>query len=92
MSEQFENAVHELKDIPVVYDIRSYGLLAAVEIRKDGVKPGALGAEAQKRMFWNGLHIKFTGDSGIIAPAFVMEDEQFFDLIEKFGKTLKELA
>ena len=92
LSGQFQDAVHGMKDIAVVHDIRSYGLLAAVELRKAGVKPGALGAEAQKRMFWNGLHIKFTGDSGIIAPAFVMEEEQFFELVEKFGNTLKELA
>ncbi len=92
MSAMFQDAVHELKDIPVVHDIRSYGLLAAVEIRKDGVNPGALGTEAQKRMFWNGLHIKFTGDSGIIAPAFVMGETEIDELVGKFRKTLEELV
>jgi beta-alanine--pyruvate transaminase len=92
LSGMFQDAVHELKDIPIVKDIRSYGLLAAVEIGKDGVNSGALGGEAQKRMFWNGLHIKFTGDAGIIAPAFVMSESDIDDLVGKFRRTLEELV
>lgn len=92
MSEMFQNAVHEMKDISIVSDIRSDGLLAAVDIRKDGVNPGALGGEAQKRMFWDGLHIKFTGDTGIIAPAFVMDENDIDELIGKFRKTLEGLV
>ena len=92
LSGMFQDAVHELKDIPIVKDIRSYGLLAAIEIGKDGVNPGALGGEAQKRMFWNGLHIKFTGDAGIIAPAFVMTENDIDELVGKFRSTLEELV
>ncbi len=92
MSEMFQNAVHEMKDIGIVHDIRSYGLIAAIETGKDGVAPGALGGEAQKRMFWNGLHVKFTGDTGIIAPAFVMDENDIDELIGKFRKTLESLV
>ena len=92
LSSMFQDAVHQLKDISIVKDIRSYGLLAAVEIGKDGANPGALGSEAQKRMFWNGLHIKFTGDAGIIAPAFVMGETDIDELVGKFRSTLEELV
>ncbi len=91
LSTMFQDAVHKLKDIPIVKDIRSHGLLAGVDISKDGVKPGALGGEAQKRMFWNGLHIKFTGDAGILAPAFVMSETDIDEMVGKFRKTLEEL-
>ncbi len=92
LAEAFQNIVHELADIPIVHDIRSHGLLAAVEIRKDGVNPGALGTEAQKRMFWNGLHVKFTGDSGIVAPPFVMNENDIDELAGVFRRTLEELV
>ncbi len=92
LSNMFQNAVHRLKDIPIVFDIRSCGLMAAVEIRKDGIAAGALGTEGQKRMFWNGLHIKFTGDSGIIAPPFVMDENDVDELVGLFRKTLLELC
>ena len=48
------------------------------------------GNELQKRMFWNGLHIKWTGDTAIIAPPFVAEKAQIDGLIEKTRKTLAE--
>jgi hypothetical protein len=27
----------------------------------------------QKRLFWNGLHIKWTGDAGMFVPPFITE-------------------
>ncbi|MEM7302072.1 MAG: aminotransferase class III-fold pyridoxal phosphate-dependent enzyme [Pseudomonadota bacterium] len=89
--DDFQDKVMELKDLDIVYDVRTCGLMSAVEIRKDGVAPGALGTEAQKKMFWNGLHIKFTGDNGIIAPAFVYTTDDVVELVDAFRKTLLEL-
>jgi beta-alanine--pyruvate transaminase len=42
-------------------------------------------------MFWNGLHVKWTGDNGIIAPAFVAERKHIDEIIDKFRKTLDQM-
>ncbi len=68
----FQEAVFDLQDIPVVADIRGYGLLAGIEIAADGV-PGVRGYDVTKRLFARGMHIKFTGDSGIVSPPLVAE-------------------
>ena len=68
----FQEAVFDLRDIPVVADIRGYGLLAGVELAPDGV-PGVRGYDVTKRLFAAGMHIKFTGDSGIVSPPLVAE-------------------
>ena len=38
--------------------------------QEDG-KPGVRGYDAQRKIFANGGHVKFTGDCGIIAPALI---------------------
>ena len=83
----FLDAVWSLADHPLVYDIRGQGLLAGIEIHNDGV-PGRRGQQLQKDMFANGLHIKFTGDTGIIAPQFIVENSHIDEIVGKFRATL----
>jgi beta-alanine--pyruvate transaminase len=59
-----------LQDLPVVSDVRGYGLLAGVEV-KPGKAPGVRGSELQAKLFDRGLHLKTTGDVAIVAPAFI---------------------
>jgi beta-alanine--pyruvate transaminase len=87
MSGYFLDAVWSLKDHPLVKDLRGYGMMAGVELHHDGVG-GRRGTQMQKDMFWNGLHVKFTGDNGILAPAFVAERSHIDEIIDKFRKTL----
>ncbi len=85
LSPYFLDAVYSLKGIPAVTDIRGYGMLAGIDLAMDG-KPGARGYDATKRLFAAGLHIKFTGDSGIVAPPFVAEKshiDQMIDILRK---------
>jgi beta-alanine--pyruvate transaminase len=90
LSGYFGEALHSLKDLECLKDIRSYGLLGAVEVKPQG-GPGALGTQLQKDLFWSGLHVKFTGDSGIIAPPFVAEEKHIDEMIDKLRKTLSKI-
>ncbi len=85
----FEDAVHSLADHGLIADIRVYGLLAGIEVHAD-TAPGVRGARLQKAMFWNGMHIKFTGDSAIMAPAFVSERAHIDEMIDVFRRTLDQ--
>ncbi len=71
----------------MVKDLRGYGMMAGVEVHHDGV-PGRRGTQMQKDLFWNGLHVKFTGDTAILAPAFVAERNHIDEIIDKLRKTL----
>ena len=85
MSPYFLDAVYSLKGIPAVTDIRGFGMLAGIDLAMDG-RPGARGYDATKLLFAAGLHIKFTGDSGIVAPPFVAEKshiDQMIDILRK---------
>ena len=91
MEQYFLDAVWSLKDHEIVKDLRGIGMMAGVEVHHDGV-PGRRGQQMQKDMFWNGLHVKFTGDNAILAPAFVAERSHIDEIVEKFRKTLDQFV
>ena len=80
MSPYFLDAMFSLSDIPVVTDIRGFGMMAGIDLAPIAGKPGARGMQAQKDLFNAGLHIKFTGDSGIPAPALVTEKQHIDEM------------
>ena len=89
MSDYFLDAIWSLKDHPLVVDLRGIGMMAGVEVESDGV-PGRRGTQMQKDLFWNGLHVKFTADTGIVAPAFVAEKIHIDEIVDKIRKTLDQ--
>ena len=89
LSDYFLDAVFALQDLEIVTDIRGLGLMAGIDV-KPGQVPGLRGTEIQKRLFWNGLHIKFTGDSAIVAPPLVTERSQIDEMSAILRATLEE--
>jgi beta-alanine--pyruvate transaminase len=90
MSPKFIEAIHGLRDCAVVTDIRSVGMMAAVDVAADGA-PGARGHEAQKRLYDAGLNLKNTGDALIVAPPLVLEDKHLDEIVAKLRQVLKSL-
>lgn len=88
----FAKAIHSLQDLPIISDIRSFGLMAGIDIIKDKKGPGVRGGQLQKTLFKNGLHIKFTGDAGIIAPAFIYEEKDIDSLVDIIRDTLNKVS
>ena len=82
-------SVFGLSDLPIITDIRGYGLLAGFDLAPAG-KPGARGADAQKRLFAAGLHMKFTGDAGIFAPALIAEKQHIDEMCAVLRQVLGE--
>ena len=87
LSAYFLDGLWSLQGLPAVADLRGYGLLAAVEVHPAGV-PGARGHLLQKKLFDNGLHLKTTGDSAIIAPPLVAERQHIDMIVDCLRKTL----
>jgi beta-alanine--pyruvate transaminase len=73
LSPYFLDAMFSLSDVPSIGDIRGYGLLAGFDLAASDKPPGSRGLDLQKKLFAAGLHIKMTGDAGIVAPPLVAE-------------------
>ena len=76
-----------LADMPVVTDIRGFGMLAGFDLAPASA-PGARGFDFQRQLFQSGLHIKMTGDAGIVAPPLVSERKHIDELIGKLRDVL----
>ena len=82
MSPYFQKGIFSLKDLDCVENIRSYGMMAGIDIKtKD--KPGKAGFQVFKHCYDVGVNFKATGDCLIIAPQFICEKKHIDEIIEK---------
>ncbi len=87
MAPYFEHAMHSLRDIPSVVDIRNIGMMAAVEVAAKGT-PGAEGHRLQKALYDANLNLKSTGDNLIVAPPFISEKTDIDHIVAKIREVL----
>ena len=90
LSPYFLDQVYSLQDLNAVTDIRGYGLIAGFDVAT-GDAHGQRGHQLQKDLFWSGLHVKCSGDTGFIAPAFVAEMEHIDQIVGILREKLAEL-
>jgi beta-alanine--pyruvate transaminase len=90
LSPYFLQGLFSLRDVPVVADIRGYGMIGTIDVQTEGA-PGKRGHILQKKLFDNGLHLKATGDSAIIAPPLIAERAHIDSIVEVLRRTLKSI-
>jgi beta-alanine--pyruvate transaminase len=88
----WEDAVHSLKGLPHVIDLRSIGVIAGIELESIAGKPGARAFNAFKQAFADGLLIRTTGDIIALSPPLVLEKQHIDELFGKLTTVLKNLA
>ncbi len=88
LSPYFLDAVFSLSDVACITDVRGYGLLAGFDVSPGDQAPGVRGLEVQKKLFEAGLHIKMTGDSGLIAPPLVAGKEHVDEICDILRRVL----
>jgi beta-alanine--pyruvate transaminase len=86
----FEKALHELRDLPHVIDIRNYGLVGAIELQPIAGTPGARAFSVFLKCFERGLLIRTTGDTIALSPALIIEPKHIEELFGVLSQALKE--
>jgi beta-alanine--pyruvate transaminase len=81
LSPAFLERMFSLAELPAVTDVRGYGLLAAFDLAP-GAEPGARGYALLQRLFEAGLLIKWTGDTGIVAPPLIADEVHFDEMAD----------
>jgi beta-alanine--pyruvate transaminase len=91
MQQYWEDAVHSLKGLPHVIDIRTIGLIAGIELAPIAGKPGVRAFTAFKQAFADGVLIRTTGDIIALSPPLVLEKAHIDELFGKLATVLKNL-
>ncbi len=84
--------LHALRDLPHVIDIRSIGLMGAVELAPRPHAPGARGFEALLRAFEGGLLVRATGDTLALSPPLTITPAELDELFAKLRRALADPA
>ncbi|MFC3461211.1 aspartate aminotransferase family protein [Massilia haematophila] len=87
----WEDAVHALRGLPHVIDLRTIGLVAGIELEPIPGKPGARAYQALKRAFADGILIRTTGDIIALSPPLILEKQHIDELFGKLANVLKNL-
>jgi beta-alanine--pyruvate transaminase len=88
----FENAVHALRELPHVIDVRNLGLVAGIELEPVPGKPAARAFEVFRRCFEKGVLIRTTGDIIALSPPLIISKAQIDALVGTLADVLRESA
>jgi beta-alanine--pyruvate transaminase len=91
LAPHFENAVHSLRGLPHVIDVRNFGLMAGIELEPRTGSPGARGFDAFLRCFEKGVLTRTTGDIIALSPPFIISAQQIDELTGTIAGVLRAL-
>jgi beta-alanine--pyruvate transaminase len=86
------DAIHSLKGLPNVIDIRTIGMIAGIELEGRAGAPGSRAYEIFVNCFEMGLLIRVTGDTIALSPPLIIEISQVDAIIETLSAALKRVA
>jgi beta-alanine--pyruvate transaminase len=86
------DATHSLRDLPIVTDIRTLGLIAGIELKCLDGKVGARAFDAYLKCFAAGLLVRTTGDVIALSPPLIIEKAQIDTLFSILRDVLGKVA
>ena len=85
-------AIHSLKGLPNVLDIRTVGLVAAIDLAS---KPDAVGARAYQAMdrafHEQNLMVRMTGDTLALTPPLIITEAQIGEIADKLKRIISSV-
>ncbi|MDB5159723.1 MAG: omega-amino acid--pyruvate aminotransferase, partial [Mucilaginibacter sp.] len=86
------DAMHELRGLPHVIDIRTIGLVAGVELTSRPGAPGARAFDVFVDCFERGLLIRVSGDTIALSPPLIVQTGQIEAMADVLSAALKRAA
>ncbi len=85
-----EERLHGLRGKPHVIDIRSIGLLGAVELEPVEGRPTLRAMEVFRRCYRDGVIVRTTGDTVALTPPLIISREQIDTIVDTLASALDE--
>ncbi|WP_299492847.1 aspartate aminotransferase family protein [uncultured Shewanella sp.] len=77
----FEEAIHSLKDLKNVIDIRNFGLVGAIQFAPSHAGIGKRAFTIFEDCFYRGALVRVTGDTIALSPPLIIEKDEINNLI-----------
>lgn len=93
LEQYWEDAIHGLRGLPNVIDIRNFGLIGAIELAPRAGAPGTRAYEVFTRCFHdNDTLIRVTGDVIALSPPLILEKTHIDALFERIADAIGKTA
>ena len=86
------DAAHGLRDIPIIADIRTLGLIAGIELAPLDGKVGARAFDAYLKCFAAGLLVRTTGDVIALSPPLIISKDEIDKIFTILRDVLRQVA
>ncbi len=87
----WENALHGLKGLPHVVDLRNYGLIAGIEFAPAPGRPTTRAFDVFLKCFERGLLTRSTGDVLALSPPLIIEKSQIEEIFGTLAEVVKTI-
>jgi beta-alanine--pyruvate transaminase len=89
----FADAVHGLKGLPNVVDIRNVGIAAAIDLAPLDGAPGKRGYAAIEETFHRqDMLMRVAGDTLVISPPLILNSNHIDEIVEKTARAIRAVA
>ncbi|MBH0237571.1 aspartate aminotransferase family protein [Methylobrevis albus] len=88
----WQTALHSLRGMPHVIDIRNIGLVGAIELEPIPGQPTKRAFTAFLKAYEKGVLIRTTGDIIALSPPLIVEKEHIDEIVATLAMILKDLA
>jgi len=85
------DAVHSLRGLPHVIDLRNIGLVAGIELEGRPGAPGARGFAAFLKCFELGVMVRSTADTIALSPPLIVEKAQIDQMFETVATAIRSV-
>lgn len=89
LAKTWEDAVHSLRGLPHVIDVRNLGLVAGIEMEPRAGEPGARAYEVFVKAYEKGILIRFTGDIVALSPPLIIEPAHIDQLVTTLADVIR---
>jgi beta-alanine--pyruvate transaminase len=92
LAQTWEDAVHSLRGLPHVIDVRNLGLMAGIELEPRTGAPATRAYEVFLKAYEQGALVRVTGDIVALSPPLIIEPNQIAELIDTLASAIKRTA
>ena len=90
---RWADAVHALKGLPNVVDIRTIGIVGAIDLAPRAGAPGKRGFDAMNDTFHNqDILVRIAGDTIVLSPPLILNENHIDEIVSKVAKTIHAVA
>jgi len=92
LSPYWQEAVHSMKGLPNVIDIRNLGLTAGIELSpRPNAPPTSRGMDAHLKAFEKGVMVRFSGETICMSPPLIISKGQIDQIVDTVTDVIKTI-